>query len=74
LRIPVSTYTCYEDGKRGFHHHVHKLANKFKVPFSWLAGPITPTDDYADILAGLSPEELEAVQKYIEFLRFKQGK
>ena len=39
-----------------------------------LGGPGTPTDANADILAGLSPEEQEAVLQFIEFLRFKKRK
>jgi hypothetical protein len=63
----------HENGIRGFHRHARLLAARLND--CWLlGGPGTPTDANADILAGLSPEEQEAVLQFIEFLRFKKGK
>lgn len=74
VHVPYGTYSCHENGARGFAKRVPHYARVFKVRADWLlTGRGSPTGDpVTDLYYSLpAPAQIEAL-RFMEFLHSKK--
>lgn len=73
MRTPKGTYSCHENGSRGFYNELVRYAHFFKVRVEWLLagnGPMKAGQKprILELYEGLASEKQPAALDFLEYL------